>query len=203
MTTRQKITLEQSEKRQRLNEILAKETKTAEERAELETLTKRMQELEPELRAAIVAEGEEETRAAAQFGDGETAERRALLRRVTMADYLMAATMRMAPAGQAAELNSSLGVDVVGAGGGACIPWAVLLGVETRALDFNPETRAFTNTAANDGSEMQRPILQRLFGPGVMDMPWACVWILSRSVARNGRLSMRAWLRLKRKRKRR
>ena len=37
------------------------------------------------------------------------------------------------------------------------MPWAVL------------ETRAFTTTAANDGSEIQRPILQRLFGPGVMD----------------------------------
>ena len=61
-------------------------------------------------------------------------------------------------------------MDVVGAGGGACIPWAVLLGVEVRALDFNPEKRAFTNTTANDGSEMQRPILQRLFGPGVLDM---------------------------------
>lgn len=170
MTTRQKITLEQSEKRQRLNEILAKDTKTPEERAELETLTKRMQELEPELRAAIVAEGEEETRAAAQFGDGETAERRALLRRVTLADYVTAATARMAPQGAAAELNAALDVKLVGDGGGVLVPWAALLGVETRALDFNPETRAFTTTGNNDGPEMQRPILQRLFGPGVMDL---------------------------------
>ena len=133
-------------------------------------MTAKAQTLEVDLRAAIVAEGEEETRAAAQFGDGETAERRALLRRVTVADYLTAATARMAPAGASAELNAALGVDVVGKGGGACIPWAVLLGVEMRALDFNPEKRAFTNTTANDGSEMQRPILQRLFGPGVMDM---------------------------------
>ena len=36
-------------------------------------------------------------------------------------------------------------------------PWEVL------------EVRAFTTTAENDGSQMQRPILQRLFGPGVMD----------------------------------
>ena len=170
MTQRQKITLEQSEKRQRINEILAKDTKTPEERAELEALTKRALELEPELRAAIVAEGEEETRAAAQFGDGETAERRALLRRVSVADYLTAASARMAPTGAAAELNAALGVEVVGKEGGALIPWAAILGVENRALDFNPEKRAFTNTTANDGSEMQRPILQRLFGPGVLDM---------------------------------
>ena len=37
------------------------------------------------------------------------------------------------------------------------MPWEVL------------EVRAFTTTANNDGSEMQRPILQRLFGPGIMD----------------------------------
>ena len=32
-----------------------------------------------------------------------------------------------------------------------------------------PERRAFTTTGQNDGPEMQRPILQRLFGPGIMD----------------------------------
>ena len=37
------------------------------------------------------------------------------------------------------------------------VPWHVL------------ETRAFTETAANDGSKVLRPILQRLFGPGIMD----------------------------------
>ena len=37
------------------------------------------------------------------------------------------------------------------------VPWEVL------------ESRAFTTTTQNDGSEMQRPILQRLFGPGIMD----------------------------------
>ena len=37
------------------------------------------------------------------------------------------------------------------------MPWHVL------------ETRAFTETAANDGSNVQRPILQRLFGRGCLD----------------------------------
>ena len=31
------------------------------------------------------------------------------------------------------------------------------------------ETRVFTETSASDGSNIQRPILQRLFGPGLMD----------------------------------
>ena len=31
------------------------------------------------------------------------------------------------------------------------------------------EDRAFTTSSSNDGSNIQRPILQRLFGPGIMD----------------------------------
>ena len=31
------------------------------------------------------------------------------------------------------------------------------------------ETRAFSTTSENDGPESQRPILQRLFGPGIMN----------------------------------
>ena len=47
------------------------------------------------------------------------------------------------------------------------MPWQVLgRGIERRAA---PERRAFTTTANNDGPELQRPILQRLFGPGIMD----------------------------------
>ena len=93
MTARQRLQLEQSEKRQKLNELLAIEpdTLTSENRAEMETLTGRMQQIEPELRAAIVAEGEEQAQAAGQFtdtADGEQAEVRALLGRVSIADYL-------------------------------------------------------------------------------------------------------------------
>ena len=51
-----------SEKRQRLNELLGKDgaTLATEERAEMGQLTGRLNELEPELRAAIVAEGTEQ-----------------------------------------------------------------------------------------------------------------------------------------------
>ena len=77
MTKRQTLQLEQSEKRQRLNELLGidPDKLTDEQRSEMETLTKRMQQIEVEMRAAIVAEGEEESRAAELFEDnGETAE---------------------------------------------------------------------------------------------------------------------------------
>ena len=57
------------------------------------------------------------------------------------------------------ELAAALEVPTVGPSGGVAIPWAALL-----------EKRAYTTTTQNDGPEMQRPILQRLFGPSIMGM---------------------------------
>ena len=159
MTPRQRLQIEQSEKRQRLNELLGLDDLSDEQRNELDTLAKRAQQIEVELRAAIVAEGEEEaaTRGLFGSGDGESAETRRLLGTVTLADYLNPAAAGGGIEGRAAEVNAALKLPVAGKGGGVALPWEVL------------ETRAFTDTAANDGPEMQRPILQRLFGPGVMD----------------------------------
>lgn len=175
MTARQRLQIEQSEKRQKLNELLAIDPAelTEEQRGEMDTLTKRMQQIEPELRAAIAAEGEEEQRAAGQFRDsqdGESAEVRGLLQRVSLHDYMGPAAAGAGISGAAAELAAALKVEPSGKSGGPAIPWAVLIGTEHRALDLGrSETRAFTTTANNDGPEMQRPILQRLFGPGIMD----------------------------------
>ena len=60
MTPGQRLALEQSKVRQRLNELLGKDELVDEERGELDQLTERAQEIEVELRAAIVAEGERE-----------------------------------------------------------------------------------------------------------------------------------------------
>ena len=79
-----------------------------------------------------------------------------MINRVTLADYLIPALAGVGLSGAAAELADALGVEKMGMGGGLSVPWLLL------------ESRAFTTTA-NDGPESQRPILQRLFGPGVMD----------------------------------
>ena len=68
---------------------------------------------------------------------------------------------------QARELNAALGVNVMGPSGGVAVPFHMLM--ERRNSEPELERRAYTDTTANDGGEMQRPILQRLFGPGVMD----------------------------------
>ena len=120
MTSRQKLQLEQSEKRQKINEFLAVDDLTDEQRNELEALTKRMQSLEIELRAAIVVEGEEEGAARGQFGNGDGApsELRNLLDATTLSDYLGAASAGGAVEGRAAELNAALEVPLAGARGG-------------------------------------------------------------------------------------
>ena len=143
MTTKQKLQIEQSENREKLNGLLGKETLDDKERGELDELSKRLQEIEPELRAAIVAEAEEESRAAGLFGngngDGEAGERGRLLRETRLSDYMVAASGGNGIEGRARELNAAFEIPNVGPSGGVLIPWAML------------ERRAYTTTANNDG----------------------------------------------------
>ena len=163
MTNRQKLELRLSKVRTRLNEIagLEGENFTSESRAESVALESEYSGLEIQYRAAIISEGTEEEAAIGLFRDGtkdsDGAELRSLLGRVTLADYLSPAIAGVGIVGAAAELADALGVEKMGKGGGVAIPWRLL------------ENRAYTSTAANDGPEMQKNILQRLFGPGVMD----------------------------------
>ena len=167
MTTRQKIEFRLSKVRERLNVIAGLEGDDFDEaaRTEAHELSVEYGDLEVRYRAAILAETEEETAAAALF-DGETsdgAELRAILARVSLGDYLSPAAAGGGIRGAARELNEALDLPAHGPSGGVAIPWRVL-------VDAGPvEARAFTTTAANDGPESQRPILQRLFGPGVLD----------------------------------
>ena len=172
MTNAQKLALRLSEIRQRLNEIagLDDEGMTDEVRAEADKLTAEYRSKETQHRAAIVAEGEEQRAAEGQFGngDGEPAEVRALLDRVSIGDYLTPAASGIGLAGAPAELNGALKVATVGAGGGIAIPWRMLECPEHRAEPRRPESRAFTTTGNLDGPVSQRPILQRLFGMDIL-----------------------------------
>ena len=150
MTRKQKLLLEQSEKRQKINELLDKEDRSADENTELETLTARMQAMEPELRAAIVAEGETETRAATEFGaDGQgPAELRALIAGASVGDIFTAVVEHRATAGQTAELQTHYGL------GANSIPLALLRGPV--------ESRAVTPAPGNVGTD-QAPIIPGVF----------------------------------------
>ena len=172
MTSAMKLAVRLSEIRQRLNEIagLADDGMTDEVRAEADKLATEFKNAETQHRSALIAEGDEARAAEGAFGDGdgEPAEVRALLSRVTIGDYLAPAAAGIGIVGAAVELAGALEVPAAGGSGGVAVPWTVLgrgLG-ERRAA---PERRAFTTTSQNDGPEAQRPILQRLFGPGIMD----------------------------------
>ena len=64
MTATQRLQLEQLDLKKKLNELLGVQSLTDEQRSEMDTLTKRLEQSDTELRAAILAEGEEEQRAA-------------------------------------------------------------------------------------------------------------------------------------------
>ena len=176
MTNAQKITIRISEVRERLNEIagLEGDAFTDEIRGESETLQTEYKDLETRYRSAVIAEGEEEAKQAGKFGqgDGESAEIRGLLDRVSLSDYLGPATVGGGIAGAATELNAALKVPIAGKAGGVLIPWHVLEvegGVSETRHEGAQETRAFTDTGQYAGGVAQRPILQRLFGLDIMD----------------------------------
>ena len=163
MTTRQRLELKISKVRSRLNEIagLEGEAFTSESRAESVALEAEYSGLEIQYRASILGEKAEEDQAIGLFPDGsldsDGAELRQLLGRVTLADYLSPALGGVGIGGAAKELADAMGLPVTGKSGGVAVPWLVL------------ENRAYTTTTQNDGPQSQRPILQRLFGAGILD----------------------------------
>ena len=173
MTNKQKLEIRLSEVRSRLNEIAGFEGEafTEEIRNEAAQIQAEYADLEVRHRAAITGEAEDEARMRGEFrDDAEGAEIRSLMGAVSIADYLTPASVGTGIEGRARELNAALKVEAAGKSGGVAVPWAVLAGPtpapEKRSAD---ETRAFTTTGNYGGGVAQRPILQRLFGPGILD----------------------------------
>ena len=166
MTRKQKLQLEQSEKRQRINELLDNEDRSADETGELETLTGRMQAIEPELRAAIVAEGTAETRDRLDFGeDAAGRELRALVADASAGAIFTATLEHRATDGRTAELQQHFGLAP------NQVPLAMLRnGVETRAV----------TPAPGDVGTNQQPIIPAVFPQSCaaflgVDMPTVAV----------------------------
>ena len=141
MTNRQRLELEQSEKRQKINEFLGKETLTDKERTELDVLTKRMQTLEPELRAAIIAEPEKPA-TDPQFTE--------LANRVEFRNFLHEAATGICVSGAEKELRDEIFKSESESGK---VPWEALL-----PMRRNVEKRA--DAATTIGSTVDVPINQ-------------------------------------------
>ena len=101
------LQIEQSEIRQRLNELLTKDERSTEENAELEKLTKRATELEPELRACLILNDEGEAKlkdGSTDQPDAELRERIELRSKASVGRYLAAAVRGRALTGAEHEL---------------------------------------------------------------------------------------------------
>lgn len=166
MTNLQRIALRMSEVRQRLNEIagLEGDALTDEVRAEADKLGTEYRDLETRHRAAIVAEGEEESRAAAEFEDPESRELARLESRASIGAVYGAAIEHRSTDGETAELQQHLGLSP------NQIPLALLR---------EPETRAVT-PAPSDVGQSQSAIIPGVFPRAAaswlsVDMPTVAV----------------------------
>ena len=111
MTKLQTLQVEQSELREQINGRLGEDDLTDEKRGELDGWTKRAQELEVELRAAIVAQPPEETREVTV--DAEHRERVELRSKARLSNYLQAFAQGRMPTGAEHELSAAAGVQAI------------------------------------------------------------------------------------------
>ena len=150
MTPRQKIELRRSEIRSRLGEIaaLAGDALTDEIGTERDGLMTELQVSEPQLRAAIEADGGETLTAAG--GDGEAAELRALMERASVGSIYACVVEHRSTDGATAELQEHFKL------AGNQIPLAMLREpVEERAVTPAPADVG-TNQAAIIGGVFPR-----------------------------------------------
>ena len=143
MSPLQKLQVRQSEIREKINTLLGNDSRSETEQAELETLTTEGQKLEPEIRAAIVAEPDpNETHVG---GDAADLELRSLIQEASPGRILAAVHGRRNTEGREAELQQHFKV------GGNELPHAML------------EVRAQTEAPANVATQ-QAEIIQPIFG---------------------------------------
>ena len=150
-----KLAIEQSENREALNKLLNLTDLSAEQRAERERLTTRLQAIEPELRAVLVAEAADDEAIKAEVDDDpnreddetpEAVEMRALIKRSNMGAVMKASLEHRATTGAEAELQKHFRLDT------NQIPLAML----------RQEHRAVTPAPANVGTN-QAAIIPGVF----------------------------------------
>ena len=128
MKASQRVALEMSEKREKLNALLAIDEMDETQRSEMGTLTTRMQELEVEARAAIMAE-DVPTVTHTAVADGEDRELRSLIDRANVGCIFEAALEHRATTGPESELQAHYKLS------SNAVPLALL---ETRAVTPAP-----------------------------------------------------------------
>ena len=161
MLKSQSLLLEQSTKHQRARELLGKDEMSADERVELDTITKRAQEIEVEYRAALITEDAdlEQRKGEAGEADAEQRERVELRSKASLGTFMKAALTGRVVSGAEAELQAAAGVDG--------IPME-LWDVPRPEQRNGAEHRAITPAGATVGINLD-PIRPAVFAPSIAD----------------------------------
>ena len=152
MTAAQSIQVRLSECRQRLNEILLVETRSEDETAELEKLTQEVGAKEPELRAALAAEPDQQE--VLVEGDAETRELQRLTERADVGSILSAVVEKRQTTGETSELQAHFGL------GAHQVP------LELLRIDRGVEKRAAATVPASIGDASQAQVVTPVFASG-------------------------------------
>ena len=152
MTKSQEIQVRLSECRQRLNELLQVEKRSAEEQTEMETLTAEVSAKEPELRAALASEPDPQE--VVTTGDAEARELQRLTERANVGDILSATFEKRQTSGEAAELQKHYGI------GAHQIP------LEMLRVDRGVEERAAATVPASIGDASKAEVITPVFASG-------------------------------------
>ena len=162
------LQIEQSQLRERLNELLGIETRDEKENTELDTLTKRAQALEPELRAALILNDEGEAKlkdGSTDQPDAEMRERIELRSKASVGRYLAAAVRGRALTGAEHELVEAANLPDDAPDGAIPIElWDVPRDREARSTEHRVVTDAPMTTGIN--LDTLRPMI---FAPSVVD----------------------------------
>ncbi|MCY4508424.1 MAG: hypothetical protein OXG35_15930 [Acidobacteria bacterium] len=157
MTRSQSIALKMSEKRERLNALLDIEDRDDSQTAERDTLAGELQALEPEYRAALVAEGVTET--ATDDGlDAEARERLELRSKATLGGLLLAALQGRVASGAEAEYAAAFKAPA------GHIP------IDLFEADRPVEERATTSAPSTGTGVTVAPVQPFVFAPSIAPM---------------------------------
>ena len=152
MTLLQTKLLRQSSIRENINSLLGNDSRTEEQQKELEKLTGEGQRIEPEIRAALVAEpNPNETRVE---GDAETRELAQLTKTASVGDILLATFEKRQTSGAAAELQKHYGI------GSHQVP------LEMLRVNRAVEERAAATVPASIGDASQAEVITPVFSSG-------------------------------------
>ena len=188
MTLAQTIQLKRSSCRQRLNELLGVETRSAEEQTEMETLTAEVTKREPELRAALAAEPDPQEVVTAT-GDPEQREVVELRSKSSVTSYVKAAVEMRSVDGAEAEFNAALKM------GADQFPLALLAPEERQATatDVSTNQQTWLDRLFNSTAAQQLGVTFSSVGPGVASFPVTTAGATAAQLDKSGAATAAAW----------